>query len=108
MVKRNTITWSAKVIYGRILFLCEKEGWTLHRLSEVANIPTSTLYNWRYRAIMPTLEHLIMVCDALNLSIADFFDDKGRYFDELYTAVNNLSEENRLLLIEVAKRMNNN
>ena len=60
--------WSAKTIYNRILALCEERGWTLTRLAELAAMNTSTLYTYRYRASMPTIETLVEMCEVFEIN----------------------------------------
>ena len=96
--------WSAKTIYNRILALCEERGWTLTRLAEVAAMNTSTLYTYRYRASMPTIETLVEMCEVFEITLAEFFmvEDKN---EELIRILNGLSDSSKELLMEVAKRM---
>ena len=96
--------WSAKTIYNRILVLCEERGWTLTRLAELAAMNTSTLYTYRYRDSMPTIETLVEMCEVFEITLAEFFmlEDKN---EELIRILNGLSDSSKELLMDVAKRM---
>ncbi len=105
MNQKNREKWTAKTIYDRLLYLIEKQGWTLNRLAELSALPPSTLYNWRYKGVLPNLLPIATICDALNITLAEFFDEKDIEIDELYSLINSLSETDRRLLIELTKRI---
>lgn len=105
MNQKNREKWTAKTIYDRLLYLIEKQGWTLNRLAELSALPTSTLYNWRYKEVLPNVMPIAIICDTLNITLAEFFDEKDAEIDELYSLINSLSETDRRLLIELTKRI---
>ena len=76
----------------------------LTRLAELAAMNTSTLYTYRYRASMPTIETLVEMCEVFEITLAEFFmvEDKN---EELIRILNGLSDSSKELLMEVAKRM---
>ena len=84
--------------------LCEERGWTLTRLAELAAMNTSTLYTYRYRDSMPTIETLVEMCEVFEITLAEFFmvEDKN---EKLIRILNGLSDSSKELLMEVAKRM---
>lgn len=104
MQKINSI-WSAKETYKRITELCSKQGWTINRLAEMALITPSTLYSIQSRNNLPSLETLKTICDALGISLSTFFDIDNPIDTDLTFAFKDLSEDCKILLTGVAKRM---
>ena len=105
MTDKQDIFWSSKNIYNRILMLCEQRGWTVNRLAEVAGISSSAIYALGRRASRPSLETLIAICDAMEISVAFFFNEDFSEIGGLYDILCGLSPECRELLKQVAKHM---
>lgn len=97
--------WTSTTIYNRILELCEEYGWTMNRLAEMSGMTQSTIYSYRYRNSIPKVETLIAICDALGITLTNFFLVKDDDVDELYVVLSQLSHDSRQLLMEVAKKM---
>ena len=57
----------------RLNTILKKSGWTKYRLAKECNLHESTLANIFYRNTVPTLATLETICDAMNISLADFF-----------------------------------
>lgn len=57
----------------RLNAILKKSGWTKYRLAKECNLHESTLANIFYRNTVPTLATLEIICNALNISLADFF-----------------------------------
>ncbi len=64
-------------VMGRITELREERGWTIYRLSKNAGVPQSSLHSWYDKKISPPLESLEKMCDALDVSLSEFFDDSN-------------------------------
>ena len=59
----------------RILGLCQERGLTVHALARLAAVPPSTLKNIVHGGSQnPGIVTLKKLCDALEISINDFFD----------------------------------
>lgn len=58
---------------GRIRQLLAERGWSIYRLAEQAHIPQSTLSNMFSRGNQPSLATLELICDALGITLAQFF-----------------------------------
>ena len=61
----------------RILSLCEERGITVNKLSIISGITQSTLNNivgGRNKSL--TVSTLKKICDGLDISVNEFFDDK--------------------------------
>lgn len=65
-----------EAIIRRILNLCEEHGLTVNRLSTVCGMTQSTLNNIvNGRNKSTTTSTVKKICDGLDITIADFFDD---------------------------------
>lgn len=62
-------------IAERIIQLCEENELTINKLSTIAGIPRSSIKNILYgRSKNPGIITIKKICDALGISLADFFD----------------------------------
>lgn len=105
MIAKNS-RWNNITIYNRVLELCEEKEMGIIRLSSITGINPSTFYTYRRRKSMPSIETLVAICNALNISLSEFFcageeDSKN----VLFVLLDSISQESRELLIQVAKRM---
>lgn len=62
-------------IIARIDNVLNKYGWTRYRLSKEGGVPESTLSNIFHRGTTPTIPTIELICNALNISLAQFFAD---------------------------------
>ncbi len=63
-------------ISKRILNLCEEHKISLNKLSNISGITQSTLNNIISGVSQnPTVSTIKKICDGLDISIVDFFDD---------------------------------
>src|SRR5699024_9224310 len=53
--------------------LLEERGWSVYRLAQEAGVPQSTLANLLLRNNMPTVPTLERICQALCITMAEFF-----------------------------------
>jgi len=81
----------AQEIYDKIDRLRKDKGWTTHYLSTQAGVSHNTLYKWRNRKTMPTVEVLEALCDTLQISLSQLFGNND-------DSANELPEENKRLL----------
>ena len=71
----DTMTLKEAIIQ-RILDLCDVHGLTINKLSTVCGMTQSTLNNnVNGRNKSTTTSTIKKICDGLNITIADFFDD---------------------------------
>lgn len=60
----------------RILFLCQEQGITINKLATLSGVTQSTLNNIvSGRNNSTTISTIKKLCDGLDISIIDFFDD---------------------------------
>ena len=64
-------------VLQRILELRQSRDWTEYRLSEESQIPQSTISSWYRNNSMPTIPLLERICAAFNITMSQFFANKG-------------------------------
>ena len=74
----------------RIAELCRKRGYTKYRLAQLTGITQTALGNMLNQKSMPTMANLEKICDAFEVTIAQFFSEDGRRL--------NLTEEQKEIL----------
>lgn len=60
-------------ILEHIKELCAERDWTVYRLADEAGITQSTLTNMFYRKTLPSISTLMAICNAFNITLAQFF-----------------------------------
>lgn len=78
---------------ARIKELLEERNWSMYQLAHAANIPQSTLSNLFIRNNAPTIPTLEKICDALGITIVQFFGGEQ----------NSHTDDERELLLEWRK-----
>ena len=90
----------------RLKELREKSGYTVNKLANMAGISQSYLRDIELGNKNPTVETLSYFCDALNISLKDFFDtDNNEISPPLMTAISGLSDEQQKKLAEFLDSM---
>ena len=87
------------VIGERIKILREKSGYTQNSLADKAGISQTHLRRVELGQADITVGHLQLVCDALDISVKDFFN-VSEETEELSVAMANLTPKQKRLLIE--------
>ena len=64
-------------VLERILELRNERGWTEYKLSEESGIAQTTISSWYRKDVLPTIPSLKKICDAYNISLAQFFNYEG-------------------------------
>lgn len=101
----------SKGIIERVETLRKARGWSLYELAKQAAVPVSTLYNWRDKQSLPSLELLDAVCYAFGISVVDFLlGDDGLLAlteeqNELMKLWNSLTREKKSAIINLMKTM---
>lgn len=86
----------------RISFFRQQQGLTINKLANLAGISQSYLRDIELGNKQPTVEYLSYICDALNISLSDFFDDsvqKKISEDPLIKAIFRLNERQKEALL---------
>lgn len=69
----------------RLTELCEKRGYTKYRLSQLTGMSQTALGNIMSQESMPTIPTLEKICEALGITLAQFF--AGEYIRPDLTSV---------------------
>lgn len=84
--------------------LREKNGYSQMRLAELAGVSQTHLRRVELGAADITVGHLQLVCDALGVTLKDFFNmDSDR--EELSSAIAALTPKQKKLLLEFLKSL---
>ncbi len=85
----------------RLKELREKKGFTVNKLANLAGISQSHLRDIELGNKNPTVETLSYFCDALGISLADFFTESNKTVNPfLASAISDLSYEQQTKLAE--------
>ena len=90
----------------RIKFLREQKGITVNKLANLAGISQGFLRDIELGNKRPTVETLSYICDALENSLKDFFDDdlfNRLSDDELLLEIYKLTPEQRKLFLQLLR-----
>lgn len=82
----------------RIIALRERCGLTQNGLAERAGVSQTHLRRVELGQADITVGHLQLLCDAMSISIQDFFQDES-YSDEIAVAFSKLSPKQKTLLL---------
>lgn len=91
-------------IGNRIKTLREKSGYTQNFLAEKAGVSQTHLRRVELGQADITIGHLQLVCDALDISIKDFFNVNAES-EELAVALANLTPRQKKLLFDFLKSL---
>lgn len=91
-------------VYERIRILREKAGYSQNKLAERAGISQSHLRRIELGQSGITVDHLQMICDALEITLKDFFDYTAEQ-DEFSSIIAKLSPKQKYLLLEFLKSL---
>lgn len=99
-------------VIKRIDEIMEKQDLTDYQLSKISGLSTSTISNMRKRNTIPSIATLEYICDALQITLSQFFADdqteqypvtpKQKEFLDYYVL---LSEKQQDLLLELMQNM---
>lgn len=87
-----------------------KKGWSSYELSKQTGISTNAVYDWN-KGTIPTLANIVKVCEAMNISLEQFFcgdnnynlnDDEQKILQEWFV-LSDLEKDTVLKLIETFK-----
>lgn len=70
----NAEQWTSARFFERLDFFLKDRDWKLTDLGTATDITTQSLYAMRKRHTLPSLTSLCTICDALEISLTDFFN----------------------------------
>ena len=88
-------------VLARIDELRKQRGWSINYLAMEAGLTQSTVNNLYMRQAEPKLSTLRAICDALGISLSDFFKEDEDAEDELIRLVKRLSPEKKAALLKL-------
>lgn len=88
----------------RIRYFREKSSMSQNMLADKAGLSQSHLRRVELGESRITVDHLEMVCDALGITLKDFFDF-GSQNQDFSSAISNLTSKQRQLLLEFLKSL---
>lgn len=92
-------------VANRLRELCRDQGITKYRLAQLTNLSQTTLANIMNAKSSPTIQTLELICDALGISVPQFFHSTDPFQDlsdeqqDLLKGWSGLNEEKRRLLL---------
>lgn len=89
----------------RIHFFRQKRGLTVNRLAYLAGVSQSYLRDVELGNKQPTVEYLSYICDALKISLEQFFSSEETQ-DKLLNAIKQLNEEQKTALVAFLESIN--
>lgn len=97
-------------INSRLEELLKKQGWTKYRLSKESKLPESMLSNIFHRGTVPTIATLEIICNTMNITLAEFFSDDDKVvmtpeLREFYEEWIHLSPEKRANVLQTMRFM---
>ena len=67
-------------VLQRITELRMARGLSVYRLARLSGIPQSTIATWYQKNLYPPIDKIEKVCNAMDVSLADFFRTSEDYF----------------------------
>lgn len=92
----------------RIAYYRFKKDLSVNKLATMSGISQSNLRDIELGSKNPTIETLTYICDVLNISLSEFFDDgtQQKFTDEpLIQEIYSLTPKQRSMLLEFIKSM---
>lgn len=68
-------------IPDRIAVLCQRRGYTKYRLSQITGMTQTALGNILSQKSIPTIPTLERICEAFDITLAQFFTEDGIRLD---------------------------
>ena len=99
------MTVAEKVTYFR-----NKKGYSVNKLANIAGLSQGFVRQIELGEKNPTVESLALICEALDISLAEFFAEKSdKKYEEILKlfekSISSLSQKQLELLIQVANEM---
>ena len=99
----------------RITELMNLKGWTPYELSNQTGISTNAIYDWFKIGATPTLQNIIKICEAMEITLEQFFcggnykysDEENAILKEWFT-LSDLEKQAIFTLMETFKILKTN
>lgn len=100
----RTVRWFMS-IGERIRLIREKAGYSQNKLADFAGVSQTHLRRVELGQADITVGHLQLICDALGISLKEFFAYDNGSKDELYTVISRLTPKQKQLLLDFLKNI---
>lgn len=91
----------------------EKQELTDYQLSKISGLSSSTISNMRQRNTVPSVPTLEQICNAMHITLSQFFVDENTQFfpvtplqREMINEFIFLDEQQQQIIVELVKSMN--
>lgn len=98
-------------VLEKIKKLQEERNWSTYKLSYESGLTQSTLSNMFARGTCPTVDTLEKICDAFDISLAEFFEEDNRKAhvskeeQELLSKFRSLSDKEKNAVVALIKNL---
>ena len=94
-------------VLEKIDILRKEKGWSVNYLAMEAGLTQSTVNNLYTRRTEPKIQTLRALCDALGITLSDFFKESNQENEdeELIRRIKSLSPENKKALLQLLKNV---
>lgn len=94
-----------KSVPNRITELCQQKGWSYYKLAQEAGFQQANLNSILKGKNLPTLYTISKICEALDISLSDFFSSdtfektlaRTNEYQKLWTSLSNSDKEKVLI-----------
>ncbi len=99
------------LVLVKIEALCDYCGWSLSEMARRAGLHPSTVHRWYQNDSFPSISSIVRVCEAFDISLAQFFSERPieeiclRKDYSFLKALDNLEEEQRSYFYEYLKSL---
>ena len=84
----NVEFWTSEQFFARLDEYLKARGWKLSNLGVLADVTSQSLFALRKRKALPSLTSLCSICDALGITLTEFFDvDSVRNADAMAISI---------------------
>lgn len=104
----NSNYWTAERFFQRLDYFLDLRKISLHELSSTSETSTSSIYQMRRRKALPNLVSLCHICDALCISLFEFFATEEELTPEMQSVISDMrsiSNDVQILLAQIVKHM---
>ena len=70
----NIEFWSSEMFFSRLDAFLKARGWKISDIGNQTDITSQSLYALRKRNALPSLTTLCHICDAIGITLTEFFD----------------------------------
>lgn len=74
---KNVKNWTSERFFRRLDYFLDIKGWSISKLTNESFISEGALYSCRKRNSIPTIRIICKLCETLDISLAEFFDDEN-------------------------------